>query len=81
MTVQGGKRCLKRWEDDAAAGRRCRRRRLLFTRILGVSFLEPEVVKAIPRDHHPIELTAKRLANEVRLPITWDAQRALPGIG
>jgi hypothetical protein len=37
-------------------------------------------VKAILHDRHPIELTAKRLANEVRLPIAWDAQRALLGI-
>jgi site-specific DNA recombinase len=48
-----------------------------FTRILCLSFLAPEVVKAILRDRHPIELTAKGLANEVRLPISWDEQRAL----
>jgi site-specific DNA recombinase len=50
-----------------------------FTRILRLSFLAPEVVKAILRDRHPIELTAKGLANEVRLPISWDEQRALLG--
>jgi hypothetical protein len=50
-----------------------------FTRILRLSFLAPEIVRAILRDRHPIELTAKRLANEVRLPIAWDAQRALLG--
>ena len=26
---------------------------------------------------HPIELTAKRLTNEVRLPIAWEDQQAL----
>ena len=52
-----------------------------FTRILRLSFLAPEVVKAILRDRHPIELTAKRLANEVRLPIAWEDQRTLLGIG
>ena len=52
-----------------------------FTRILRLSFLAPDVVKAILRDRHPIELTAKRLANELRLPIAWDAQRSLLGIG
>ena len=51
-----------------------------FTRILRLSFLAPAVVKAILHDRHPIELTAKRLANEVRLRIAWDAQRALLGI-
>ena len=52
-----------------------------FTRILRLSFLAPDVVKAILRDEHPIELTAKRLANEIRLPITWEDQRALLGTG
>jgi site-specific DNA recombinase len=50
-----------------------------FRRILRLSFLAPGVVKAVLRDRHPIELTAKRLANEVRLPISWDEQRALLG--
>ena len=52
-----------------------------FTRILRLSFLAPDVVKAILRDHHPIELTAKRLANDVRLPISWEEQLTLLGIG
>ena len=50
-----------------------------FRRILRLSFLAPEVVKAVLRDRHPIELTAKRLANEVRLPIAWDEQLTLLG--
>ena len=52
-----------------------------FTRVLRLSFLAPEVVKAILRDGHPIELTAKRLANEIRLPIVWTEQRALLATG
>ncbi len=52
-----------------------------FTRILRLSFLAPDVVKAILRDRHPIDLTAKRLANEVRLPIAWQDQHALLGTG
>ncbi|MCI0430755.1 MAG: recombinase family protein [Rhodospirillales bacterium] len=52
-----------------------------FSRILRLSFLAPEVVKAILRDRHPAELTAKRLANDVTLPIAWDAQRTLLGAG
>ena len=55
--------------------------RSYFTRILRLSFLAPDIVKAILRDRHPIELTAKRLANELRLPIAWDEQRALLGSG
>jgi lambda repressor-like predicted transcriptional regulator len=53
--------------------------RSYFTRILRLSFLAPDIVKAILCDRHPIELTAKRLANELRLPIAWDEQRALLG--
>jgi hypothetical protein len=52
-----------------------------FTRILRLSFLAPEATKAILRNRHPIELTAKRLANEIRLPIEWEKQRALLGLG
>ena len=48
-----------------------------FSRILRLSFLAPETVKAILRGRHPIELTAKRLAYRVHLPIGWDAQRSL----
>ncbi len=52
-----------------------------FTRILRLSFLAPAVVKAILHDRHPIELTAKRLASQLRFPIAWDEQRALLGAG
>jgi hypothetical protein len=52
-----------------------------FTRILRLSFLAPEVVKAILRDRHPIELTAKHLANEIRLPIVWEDQHTVLGTG
>jgi hypothetical protein len=51
-----------------------------FTRILKLSFLAPAITKAILRNRHPLELSAKRLANEIRLPVSWDAQRALLGI-
>jgi DNA invertase Pin-like site-specific DNA recombinase/AraC-like DNA-binding protein len=50
-----------------------------FTRILRLGFLAPDVVKAILRDDHPIDLNAKRLASEIRLPIGWDDQSALLG--
>jgi hypothetical protein len=52
-----------------------------FTRILRLSFLAPDIVKAILRDQHPIELTAKRLANEIRLPVAWEDQHARLGTG
>jgi hypothetical protein len=54
--------------------------RSYFTPILRLSLLAPDIVSAILRDHHPIELTAKRLANEIRLPIARDKQRTLLGL-
>jgi len=48
-----------------------------FTRVLRLSFLAPEILKAILRNRHPIELSAKRLVNKTRLPVAWEAQRAL----
>ncbi len=51
-----------------------------FTRILCLSLLAPDVVKTILRDRHPIELTAKKLASDTRLPIVWEEQRARLGI-
>lgn len=52
-----------------------------FTRILRLSFLAPDIVAAILRDRHPVELTANRLSNNVTIPIEWGAQRALLGMG
>jgi hypothetical protein len=43
--------------------------------------LAPSVVKVILHDRHQVELTAKRLANQLRFPIAWDEQRALLGTG
>lgn len=51
-----------------------------FTRALRLSFLAPTITKSILRNCHPLELTAKRLANEIRLPLDWASQRALLGI-
>ena len=53
---------------------------LYFTRIPRLSFLAPDVVKTILRDRHPLELTAKKLARDTRLPIAWEEQRARLGI-
>jgi hypothetical protein len=52
-----------------------------FTRVLRLSFLAPEILQAILRNRHPIDLSATRLVNKTRLPVAWDAQRALLGIG
>jgi site-specific DNA recombinase len=71
MVMRNGGKTMRELAADAGVGGS------YFTRILRLSFLAPEAVKAILRDRHPIELTAKRLANEIRLPISWDQQRAL----
>ena len=54
--------------------------RSYFSRVVRLSFLAPEVVEAILQDRHPIDLTAKKLANGLHLPIAWDQQRAEFGI-
>ncbi len=48
-----------------------------FTRVLRLSFLAPEVVNAILRDRHPIELYARKLVNGTRIPIAWEEQHTL----
>ena len=51
-----------------------------FTRVLRLSFLAPEIVKAIVHDRHPSELTAKQLSLHIRLPSAWPDQMGLLGI-
>jgi hypothetical protein len=48
-----------------------------FTRVLRLSFLAPEILQAILRNRHPIDISATRFVNKTRLPVAWDAQRAL----
>lgn len=50
------------------------------SRILRRGFLSPDVVTAILRDRHPLELTATRLADDLRIPVDWGEQRTLLGI-
>jgi hypothetical protein len=51
-----------------------------FTRILRLSFLAPDAVKAILADRHPPQLTAKRLSVHIKLPHAWSDQMASLGI-
>jgi len=48
-------------------------------RILPLAFLAPEVVDAVARGAHPIELTAKRLIRKTELPLEWDSQKRALG--
>ena len=51
-----------------------------FSRVFRLSFLAPDIVQAILRDRHPIELNARRLASYTRLPIDWEDQRKFLGL-
>jgi hypothetical protein len=51
-----------------------------FTRVLRLSFLAPDVVKAILRGRQPVGLTSKRLLSDTRFPIAWQEQKARLGI-
>ena len=50
----------------------------------GAAWMDPETghpaEAAILRNRHPIDLSATRLVDKTRLPVAWDAQRALLGI-
>lgn len=51
-----------------------------FSRVFRLSFLAPDIVQAILRDRHPIELNARRLAAYTHLPIDWEDQRKFLGL-
>ncbi len=51
-----------------------------FRRVLCVSFLAPDIVQAILRDRHPVELNAQQLSKNTVLPLAWDEQRKLLGL-
>ena len=48
-----------------------------FTRILRLSYLAPDIIRAILTGTQPPELTAKKLAASSQLPLTWPEQREL----
>lgn len=51
-----------------------------FTRILRLSFLSPDIITTFLNDEHPLEMTAKQLANRTQIPVDWEEQRRLLGI-
>jgi site-specific DNA recombinase len=50
-----------------------------FTRLLRLSYLAPDITKAILAGRQPPDLTAAKLLRASRLPITWAAQRTVLG--
>jgi hypothetical protein len=51
-----------------------------FCRIVKFGFLAPDVVKAMLRNRHPPELTAKRLSLHTKIPNAWEDQISALGI-
>ncbi len=50
-----------------------------FTRLVRLSFLAPDITKAIVEGRHPPGLTARRLMREILLPLEWGEQRTALG--
>jgi hypothetical protein len=48
-----------------------------FTRLVRLSFLAPDITKAIVHGQQPAQLTARRLVSNTRLPMHWDRQREM----
>ncbi|MGJ8564169.1 MAG: recombinase family protein [Alphaproteobacteria bacterium] len=48
-------------------------------RLLPLGYLAPDIVKAILSGQQPVDLTAQRLKDGYRLPITWNEQREYLG--
>jgi site-specific DNA recombinase len=50
-----------------------------FTRLIRLTFLAPDIIRAILDGRHPPELSARRLLADTRFPLDWDEQRNLLG--
>ena len=71
MVMQGGEKSIVKLAAEAGVSA------AYFARIFKLSFMSPDIVRAILRDRHPADVTAKRLANETQLPASWYEQRGL----
>ncbi len=65
----GGGRSISEMANEAGVARS------YFTRILRLSFLAPEITRAILQGRQPRGLTAIKLTADTRIPIAWEAQR------
>jgi DNA invertase Pin-like site-specific DNA recombinase len=52
-----------------------------FTRVLRLTYLAPDITRAILEGRHPRDLTAQKLLAHSRLPLTWPEQRRVLGFG
>jgi hypothetical protein len=62
---------------DVAQGERMTRS--YFTRVLRLSYLAPDITRAILEGRHPRDLTAQQLLAHSRLPLAWPEQRRILG--
>src|SRR5436309_3499088 len=51
-----------------------------FTRVLRLTYLAPDITRAILEGRHPRDLTARKLLAHSRLPLTWPEQRRALGL-
>jgi site-specific DNA recombinase len=49
------------------------------TRLIRLTFLAPDITKAILEGRHPAELTGARLIRDTRFPFDWKEQRSILG--
>ena len=49
--------------------------------LLPLAFLPPDVIEAIVAGRQPAGLTAHRLIRGIDLPLAWNAQRQVLGVG
>ena len=66
LTAQG--KTMLELAEEAGVGRP------YFCRVVRLGFLAPQIVQAILRRRHPLELTAKRLSLHITLPNQWNDQ-------
>src|SRR6202045_4740178 len=55
--------------------------RSYFTRLVRLSYLAPDITQAILDGRQPLDLTAEKLLEHSRLPLTWHDQRRVLGFG
>jgi site-specific DNA recombinase len=68
-------------EHLADLARRERLTSSYFTRVLRLTYLAPDITRAILEGRHPQDLTARKLLDHSRLPLTWVEQRRILGFG
>ena len=50
-----------------------------FTRVLRLTYLAPDITRAIIEGRHPRNLTSQKLLAHSRLPLAWPEQRRVLG--